>query len=307
MLLWEIDRPLFELAEIYGFERAAARLSGQPGGGHRIEIAGAPARHRLRPARQEFTLSVCRRHGRANCSKSTSFGGARACPANFSIMRHCSTPSASRARRRSFRRALPIPIHRTWRADCSARGDAAAPGCSKARRWRSTRRAARSASRSTAAGRSRRNRWCWRPATSCLTSSGPSVHRISSSWAIATRPQPENIWKDGALIWEAQRGLSLCPDHAGRTDHPRRRGQRRDRRAGGARPADPGEVARAGREARRAVAAREDRHRIPLGRHLRHHQRRLAVDRPGARRERRLRGIWLWRQRHHLQFPGRAS
>jgi glycine/D-amino acid oxidase-like deaminating enzyme len=29
-----------------------------------------------------------------------------------------------------------------------------------------------------------------------------TVHRISSSWAIATTPQPENIWKDGALIWE---------------------------------------------------------------------------------------------------------
>ena len=29
-----------------------------------------------------------------------------------------------------------------------------------------------------------------------------NVHRVSSSWAIATRPQPENIWKDGALIWE---------------------------------------------------------------------------------------------------------
>ena len=32
-----------------------------------------------------------------------------------------------------------------------------------------------------------------------------SVHRISSSWAIATGPQPENIWRDGALIWEAKR------------------------------------------------------------------------------------------------------
>jgi glycine/D-amino acid oxidase-like deaminating enzyme len=25
---------------------------------------------------------------------------------------------------------------------------------------------------------------------------------VSSSWAIATLPQPENIWKNGALIWE---------------------------------------------------------------------------------------------------------
>lgn len=32
-----------------------------------------------------------------------------------------------------------------------------------------------------------------------------SAHNISSSWAIATRPQPQNVWKDGALIWEATR------------------------------------------------------------------------------------------------------
>ncbi|MFO1107795.1 MAG: FAD-dependent oxidoreductase [Bradyrhizobium sp.] len=29
-----------------------------------------------------------------------------------------------------------------------------------------------------------------------------NVHRVSSSWAIATVPQPENIWRNGALIWE---------------------------------------------------------------------------------------------------------
>jgi glycine/D-amino acid oxidase-like deaminating enzyme len=29
-----------------------------------------------------------------------------------------------------------------------------------------------------------------------------TVQTVSSSWAIATVPQPQNIWKDGALIWE---------------------------------------------------------------------------------------------------------
>ena len=29
-----------------------------------------------------------------------------------------------------------------------------------------------------------------------------SVHQVSSSWAIATVPQPQQVWKDGALIWE---------------------------------------------------------------------------------------------------------
>ena len=29
-----------------------------------------------------------------------------------------------------------------------------------------------------------------------------SIQRVASSWAIATVPQPQNIWRDGALIWE---------------------------------------------------------------------------------------------------------
>ena len=29
-----------------------------------------------------------------------------------------------------------------------------------------------------------------------------SIHQVSSSWAIATRPQPDAVWNDGALIWE---------------------------------------------------------------------------------------------------------
>jgi glycine/D-amino acid oxidase-like deaminating enzyme len=29
-----------------------------------------------------------------------------------------------------------------------------------------------------------------------------TIHTVASSWAIATTPQPQNIWKEGALIWE---------------------------------------------------------------------------------------------------------
>src|SRR5204863_1058678 len=29
-----------------------------------------------------------------------------------------------------------------------------------------------------------------------------TVQAVSSSWAIATVPQPQHIWKDAALIWE---------------------------------------------------------------------------------------------------------
>ncbi|MGJ4914343.1 NAD(P)/FAD-dependent oxidoreductase [Bradyrhizobium sp. SZCCHNR3003] len=31
----------------------------------------------------------------------------------------------------------------------------------------------------------------------------PTIHRVTSSWAIATVPQPQNLWKDEVLIWEA--------------------------------------------------------------------------------------------------------
>jgi len=37
-----------------------------------------------------------------------------------------------------------------------------------------------------------------------------SVQQISSSWAIATSPQPERIWRDGALIWEATRDYNYA-------------------------------------------------------------------------------------------------
>lgn len=30
----------------------------------------------------------------------------------------------------------------------------------------------------------------------------PTVQQVTSSWAIATVPQPQNAWRDGALIWE---------------------------------------------------------------------------------------------------------
>ncbi|GLH79221.1 oxidoreductase [Bradyrhizobium sp. SSBR45G] len=31
----------------------------------------------------------------------------------------------------------------------------------------------------------------------------PTIQRVASSWAIATVPQPQNLWKDEVLIWEA--------------------------------------------------------------------------------------------------------
>jgi glycine/D-amino acid oxidase-like deaminating enzyme len=44
-----------------------------------------------------------------------------------------------------------------------------------------------------------------------------NVHQVSSSWAIATVPQPQNIWNDGTLIWEdAKQYLYARTTQAGR-------------------------------------------------------------------------------------------
>ncbi len=44
-----------------------------------------------------------------------------------------------------------------------------------------------------------------------------TIHSVSSSWAIATTPQPQNIWKEGALIWEdSQNYLYARTTSAGR-------------------------------------------------------------------------------------------
>ena len=98
-----------------------------------------------------------------------------------------------------------------------------------------------------------------------------TVHAVSSSWAIATAPQPQNIWNDGALIWEdAKDYLYARTTRAGRIIIGGEDSDG-DRRTRGARSPDPGEVARAGAKARGALAGRETRHRIPLVRHVRYH------------------------------------
>ena len=121
------------------------------------------------------------------------------------------------------------------------------------------------------------------------------VHAVSSSWAIATTPQPQNVWKDGALIWEDSKDyLYARSTSAGRII------------IGGedseevvepdARDAlIPAKSALLTTEAGRALACRQSRHRVPMVRDVRHHQRWPAVDRSGAGQQRHLRRLWLRR------------
>ena len=134
-----------------------------------------------------------------------------------------------------------------------------------------------------------------------------TVHAVSSSWAIATVPQPQNIWNDGALIWEdAKDYLYARTTRAGRII------------IGGE---DSTEIVEP--EARDRLIPQKSR---VLAQRLAAlwpaanteiefrwsgtfdtTQRRIAADRPGPRRQGRLCGLWLWRQRHHIQFSCRAS
>lgn len=57
MLLWEIDRPLFELAQLYGLREGGALLSGQPPCRARPAVPGCAAWNRLRDAATSFALS----------------------------------------------------------------------------------------------------------------------------------------------------------------------------------------------------------------------------------------------------------
>ena len=81
-----------------------------------------------------------------------------------------------------------------------------------------------------------------------------TVHAVSSSWAIATTPQPQNLWKDGTLIWEDSKDyLYARTTSAGRIIIG---GEDSDEvvEARRARCPDPGEVAPVDAEARRALA-----------------------------------------------------
>ena len=45
--------------------------------------------------------------------------------------------------------------------------------------------------------------WCSPPATNCRTACRSAGHKIISTWAIATVPQPRRLWPEQCMIWEA--------------------------------------------------------------------------------------------------------
>ncbi len=134
-----------------------------------------------------------------------------------------------------------------------------------------------------------------------------TIQNVSSSWAIATAPQPDRIWKDGALIWEDSKDYLYARTTTsgriiigGEDSDDVIEPEARDRLIAG-------EIPYPDAEARCALAAGQPRYRVSLGRHVRHDQRWLAADRSGSRNQGHLCGLRLWRQRHHLQLSCRRN
>ena len=119
MLLWEIDRPLAQLTEIYGFERAArayrASLEAVDGLKMLVRGLGIPCEMRDRNS-----LYLAAGDSSRLCWRSIGFVSGPACRASFWTMRPCSLNSASRGPRQSSHPARPIQIRCNWRAGCSS-------------------------------------------------------------------------------------------------------------------------------------------------------------------------------------------
>lgn len=201
MLLWEIDRPLVELTAIYGFERAARayRASLQAVTGLTSLIRNAGVSGQIRAKRSLYLavgssaaelLDEHRLRNRAGLPGEfldhgrllETFGMARA----GGII----SPGAADADPLQLTRGLlRLAVARGARLfDAEAVGFDPAGGAVTVGFDNGREVAAKAVVLATGYA---------------MPDIVPSkVETVSSSWAIATAPQPHNVWKDGVLIWE---------------------------------------------------------------------------------------------------------
>jgi glycine/D-amino acid oxidase-like deaminating enzyme len=201
MLLWEIDRTLEQLTQLYGFERASrayrASLDAVSGLKSLVARLGLPCEMRdknsLYLAAGATGKELLEEHLlRARAGLPGNFLDHPMLLDAFGITRAAAIVSPGAAD------ADPVQLSRGLLRTAAARG---------ARVYRSEAAAYDAASHAVHV---QLNNGCEIEARSVILATGyvmpgiisSTVHSVSSSWAIATRPQPQNIWKDGALIWE---------------------------------------------------------------------------------------------------------
>jgi glycine/D-amino acid oxidase-like deaminating enzyme len=203
MLLWEIDRPLHQLAEIYDFERAArayhASLEAVAGlkalvGEYGI-VCEMRDKNSLYLAAGDSAARLFEEHeARRRAGLPGEFLDHPKLLELFGIARAGAIVSPAAAD------ADPLQLSRGLLALALSRG---------ARLFEGDAAAFDAAGRSVTIGL---ENGCEIEAKSVVLATGyvmpdivrSTVHKVSSSWAIATRPQPECIWPDGTLIWEAK-------------------------------------------------------------------------------------------------------
>jgi glycine/D-amino acid oxidase-like deaminating enzyme len=201
MLLWEIDRPLHELSELYGFERASRAYRAS-----RDAVAGLKSLvWRLGiecDMRDKNSLYLAAGDSCAELVEEHRWRARAGLPGDF--LEH-----AALLDRFSFARAGAIISPGAADADPMklAHGLLRTSLTGGARLFQADAVAFDAAGRSVSVGLANGYEI---EARSVVLATGyvmpdivtSTVHQVSSSWAIATRPQPENIWNDGTLIWE---------------------------------------------------------------------------------------------------------
>ena len=201
MLLWEIDRPLRELSNIYGFDRAkrAYSASFQAVGGlrHLASKLGLPCQ-----MREKNSLYLASGTNNANLREEHRLRMRAGFPGlfldqdrllkEFEIRRSGAIVSPGSAD------ADPVQLARALLRVAIDRG---------ARMFAGETIAYDSANNSVGV---QLTNGCTIEARHVILATGYVMPKIvkatvqspSSSWAIATKPQPHNIWKGSALIWE---------------------------------------------------------------------------------------------------------
>lgn len=201
MLLWEIDRPLRELSEFYGFERAArvyrASLEAVCGLQSLVSELGIACdfrdKHSLYLAAGDSNAALMEEHRlRMKAGLPGDFLDHGMLLDNFSIARAGALFSPGAAD------ADPVRLADGMLTAAMKRG---------ARLFEAEATTFEAGGRAVNVGLANDREI---EARAVILATGyvmpdivqSTVHQVSSSWAIATTPQPQNLWNSDALIWE---------------------------------------------------------------------------------------------------------
>ena len=204
MLLWEIDRPLSELTQAYGFERAA-----------RCYTASLRAVQGLLALTRHYRIP-CHIRDRPSLYLAVDDSG-KSLKAEFDLRARADLPGmyldhASLLRRFEIARAGAIlsplaadadPVELTYGLLKLSVGRGASIRQANATAFES-------GGAKVTVGLGDRHEIEANRVVLCTgyvmpSIVRPTIQRPTSSWAIATEPQPQNLWPEEALIWEASR------------------------------------------------------------------------------------------------------